>query len=280
MGSTSLHLAAVVEAFGATLREQYGPLPAHQHRALEAIRDFAGTRGVRVGMLAILHTWGRNLHFYPHLHMLVTSGGLDLSTGRWKPFSRRYLFCARNLARVFRAKMFAALERCGVELPPQRLPPKWHVHVEAPRGDPRSLLLYLARYVNRVALDESQLVGIDPKTDTVSFRYSDTRHGGEARLMTLPGVAFLRRFLDHILPKGFVKIRHYGLFAHGLKKTALASVNRALGQQRERTRHALWCLQALLATIRPAPPLPRCPMCRQTLLPGPVLSPIRSDRPP
>lgn len=371
MGAAPLHLAAVVEAFGPELRAQSGPLPSHQHRALESIRScrtaalggqrwdcphcghhhyvyhscrnrhcprcqkqrqqqwlqarlqelpavpyhhlvftiphelaehcrtdpdrlyrslfaaasqtldgFARTRGVRLGMLAVLHTWGRNLHYHPHLHVVVTCGGLRLSDQRWQPFSQRFLFPAANLSRVFRGKMFAAMERFEVALPDQRLPDKWHVHVEAPRTDPRSLLLYLGRYICRVALDERQLVGLDLEAGTVTFRYSDTAEGGKTRRMTLPGVAFLRRFLDHVLPKGFVKVRHYGLFAHGIKKQALAKVEQALREHGPRFRRTLWCLQALLATIRPAPPIPKCPQCRQTLLPGPALAPARPNRPP
>ena len=372
MRSPPLRLAAVVEAFGPELRARSGPLPAHQHRALEAIRScrtaalggqrwdcprcghhhhvyhscrnrhcprcqqqrqqqwlqrqlqelpavpyhhlvftlpheltehcrtdpaglyralfaaasqtlegFARSRGIRLGMFAVLHTWGRNLHYHPHLHMVVTCGGLDLSERRrWRPFSRRFLFRTVDLAHVFRAKMFAAMERFEVPLPARRLPGKWHVQVQAPRDDPRSLLLYLGRYISRVALDESQLVGLDPEAGTVTFRYRDTATGGKSRTMTLPGVAFLRRFLDHVLPKGFVKIRHYGLFAHGIKKQALARVAQALREHPNRYRLTLWCLQALLDTIRPAPPIPRCPQCRQTLLPGRALIPIKPARPP
>ena len=370
MAPTPLHLADVVETFGPALRAQAGPLPAHQHRALQAIRacrspalggrrwdcprcghrhyvyhscrnrhcprcqsgarqqwlrarlqelpavpyyhvvftlpaplaaarrhDPAGLyralfraasdtltaffrrRGLQPGMIAILHTWGQNLHFHPHVHLLVTAGGLDRRR-RWQPLGSRFLFRTQNLATVYRAKCLGALRRLKVPLPREGLPRSWHVHVQAPREDPRSLLLYLARYVTRVALDERRLLCLDRDARTVRFRYRDYRDHARLKTLTLDGVAFLRRFLDHVLPRGFVKIRYYGLFAHGIKKRALRRLRDALQAHAQRVSLTLWSLQALLATLASPPPVPRFPNCRSPMILSLILPQPSPEHPP
>jgi len=369
MSCPPLRLATVVESFGAALRQRQGPLPGHQHRALEAIVScrteqlggrrwdcprcghhhfvyhscrnrhcprcqsgrqqawlrarlqelpavgyhhvvftlpeplarchrhapeglyrvlfaaanqtlsaFARRRGLQLGMIGVLHTWGRNLHYHPHVHFLVTAGGWEERTGRWHPL-KKYLFEARSLARVYRAKVFAQLEKQKLSLPAQPLPKHWHVYVTAPRGDPRSLLLYLARYVSKVALDERRLEAIDTRAGTVTFRYRDWRDGRTKRL-TLDAVEFLRRFLDHILPKAFVKIRHYGIFAHGVKKRLLPLVKEALQLAGQQVRATLWCLEALLATITPPEAVPSCPRCGQPMSGREIPALPRPEHPP
>ena len=240
--------------------------PAALYRALfeaasQSVLELAASRhGVKPGLLAVLHTWGQNLHFHPHIHILATAGGLD-AAGHWKSTGKGsgYFLPVRALSSMFRAKCFAALARLGQSLPAEPLPRKWVVHARAPQTSPGSILLYLARYVYRVALDESRLLRVDGAG--VTFRLKDYREGGRSKTLTLAGEEFLRRFLQHILPPGFVKVRHYGLFAHAQKKTNLARVREALAGAGRRRAAAAAALLALLRDFEAQPPPVRCPCC-------------------
>ena len=128
-----------------------------------------------------------------------------------------------------------------------------------PQADPGSILLYLARYVYRVAIDESRLQSID--TDNVTFSYKDYRDRSKIKTMTLSGEEFLRRFLQHILPTGFVKVRHYGIFAHATKAAALKQLRTDLQQRIQGLAYATQAILALLAQTTPRPSSPQCPQC-------------------
>lgn len=214
--------------------------------------------GIKPGMIAVLHTWGQNLHFHPHIHLIVTAGGIT-DQGTWKPTPEGYFLPVRALSAIFRAKCFAALERLGQSLPKKKLSKQWVVHARAPQADPGSILLYLARYVYRVALDESRIQSID--TDSVTFRYKDYADHARIKSMTLTGQEFLRRFLQHILPTGFVKVRHYGLFAHATKAKALKKLRSSLNAQGRSCLAAAKAILALLARSTQPPPPPQCPHC-------------------
>ena len=238
--------------------------PERLYRALfeaasQSVRQLAAQKyGITPGMIAVLHTWGQNLHYHPHIHLIVTAGGLT-ADGRWKPTPEGYVVPVRALSSIYRAKCFAALERLGQSLPKQTLKDKWVVHTRPPQPDPGSILLYLARYVYRVAIDESRIQSIDRQR--VRFTYKDYRENGTRKSLTLSGEEFLSRFLQHILPSGFVKVRHYGLFAHGIKAKALAQLRASLprhGAQIVRTAQAL--LTLLAQTTMTVPPS-RCPHC-------------------
>lgn len=118
----------------------------------------------------MLHTWGQNLHFHPHIHLIMTAGGMT-GPGQWQAMPEGYCLPVWALSAIFRAKCFAALERLGQDLPAVRLPKEWVVHARKPQADPGSLLLYLGRYVYRVAIDETRIQSVD--TDSVTFRYKD-----------------------------------------------------------------------------------------------------------
>jgi len=183
--------------------------------------------GARLGVTAVLHTWTRDLRFHPHLHCIVTGGGLALDQQRWIPTTRRHLFPVRVLSRLFRGKFLAALTRAyaGGHLDlaggcaPLAAPPAfarfkdqlyrqdWVVYAKRPFAGPRQLFRYLGRYTHRVGLSNHRLRAITP----TSVRFA-TKHG---RDVTLAPDEFIRRFLLHVLPRGFVKIRHGGLFAPG-----------------------------------------------------------------
>ena len=168
--------------------------------------------GAPVGCLAVLHTWTRALLYHPHVHLLVTAGGLSADRTQWiAPKHPAFLVPVQALSVIVRAKMCAALQRAGLleQVPPAVWTTPWVVHAQ-PAGDGARVLDYLARYVFRVAISNSRLEQIDD--DHVTFRYRDNRTQ-ETRRATLTGVEFLRRFLQHVLPRGCAKVRYYGLWS-------------------------------------------------------------------
>jgi hypothetical protein len=215
--------------------------------------------GARPGLLAVLHTWTRALLFHPHVHMLVTAGGLRRSDRTWVPPTHAaFLVPGRALSRLFRAKVRAGLRKAGLleQAPPAVWRHEWVVHVQ-PAGTGEKVLDYLARYVFRIALVNSRLERFED--GQVTFRYRDGRTGAIARC-TLDAVAFLGRFLQHVLPRGFSKVRHYGLFS--------PSRHDLLAQARVQLLTVLARSALARAPIDPAPrpaselaPPPRCPAC-------------------
>jgi hypothetical protein len=185
--------------------------------------------GARLGILAILHTWGQTLVLHPHLHCIVAGGGPSLDGERWMASSERFLLPVRVLAPVFRGKFLAGLAGEAEKLRDPfefldllgRLYKKsWWVYCKPPFGGPEQVLQYLARYTHRVALSNHRLVSLaDGK---VTFTYKDYSQDGRRREMTLPVEEFIRRFLLHILPHRFVRIRYYGLLANRHRERQLA----------------------------------------------------------
>jgi hypothetical protein len=172
-------------------------------------------------MLAVLHTWGGQLQFHPHLHLLVCGGGLDPG-GRWRalPAGRAYLFSTRALARVFRAKLLEALGRGGAPAPRggpallrQAARKPWRVFLQRSRRGPRGALNYLGRYSHRVAVSPGRVVRAPGGRVAVLGKAAP---GGGARpAARMDKAEFLRRFLQHVLPAGFRKVRAYGFLASG-----------------------------------------------------------------
>ena len=178
-------------------------------QTLAADRDWVGGQ---VGMLAVLHTWTRTLEYHPHAHLLVTAGGLTPDGAGWvTPAHPRFLMPGYMLSALFRAKMRDALTRAGLadQLAPAVWTRRWTVHVQQiGRGD--QALRYLARYVFHVALTNARLTRFDH--GRVTFRYTHARTQ-ETRDLTLPVDAFIERFLQHVLPRGFTKVRYFGLLS-------------------------------------------------------------------
>ena len=193
--------------------------------------------GAELGVTSVLHTWTRELLFHPHVHCIVTGGGLSLG-GHWIRTRKNFLFPVRVLGALFRGKFIARLRqvhaRGQLRLPSpatahdfQRLCEKlhrkrWVVYSKPPFGGPRQVFRYLGRYTHRVGLSNRRLISFD--ADGVTFR---TRG---ANTVTLSPDDVLRRFLLHVLPKRFVKIRHHGLMAAGNVSTRLETARRLLGQ--------------------------------------------------
>lgn len=167
--------------------------------------------GARPGIVADLHTWNRDSSYHPHAHLLVTAGGLT-SDGSWRfPTHRGFLVPGRKLSPIFRERVRRALEDAGILplVPPRVWRNRWVVHVQD-AGSGTEVGRYLARYVHRVALTNHSLVDFDGRD--VTFRYQP-RDEPEPRLLALPVLDFLDRFLEHVLPRRFVKVRYSGLFA-------------------------------------------------------------------
>ena len=181
--------------------------------------------GGQMGMVGILHTWTRNLAYHPHVHYLVPAGGLP-PDGQWREAHHNFLLPVKALSKLMRGKFHAALRKTDwlKDIPPQVWRQDWVVHCK-PVGDGRTALKYLAPYVFRVAISNRRLVKLtdsgDMATSQVTFQYSTT-DTGQLKLCTLSVEAFIHRFLQHILPKGFVKVRYYGCFASAVRSRLVA----------------------------------------------------------
>ena len=228
--------------------------------------------GGQIGMVGVLQTWGRNLAYHPHIHYLVPAGGLAKDGKTWLTARQDFLLPVRALSRIFRGKMKAALRdtSCYKLLPAKVWKQEWVVHCEAV-GSGLGALKYLAPYIFRVAISNNRILKLE--NDRVTFRYRDTDTGAE-RLCTLAAEDFIHRFLQHVLPKSFVKVRYYGIFSSGLRKP-LSALRQQLenrieifpdtkpiqeheyAQSESSTNYDLHC----------------CPICGHSMLPGRVIPP-------
>lgn len=188
--------------------------------------------GAKIGFLAVLHTWGQTLLHHPHVHCVVPGGGLSPDHQRWIPCGHKFFLPVEVLSLVFRGKFLDALQRAfqqhkltlAGQLAPLQSPgafaallrtaaqPKWVVYAKRPFAGPAQVLTYLSRYTHRIAIANSRLVAMSD--GRVSFHWRDYAHGHRTRTMTLDVHEFLRRFLLHVLPPGFVRIRYFGLLAN------------------------------------------------------------------
>jgi hypothetical protein len=187
--------------------------------------------GGQIGMLGVLHTWTRNLFYHPHVHYLVPGGGVGSDGQGWLPARRDFFLPVKALSKLFRAALQRALRRTALytTVPPKVWRRAWVVHCK-PVGNGQAALKYLAPYIHRVALSNRRLVSIDPRgsmeTSQVTFQYhpSETR---QLKTCTLSVEHFIQRFLQHVLPRGFVKVRYFGFFAATLR-SRLAALQQSL----------------------------------------------------
>lgn len=202
--------------------------------AWAVVRGFADNPkylGAKTGMIAVLHTWGQNLSLHPHLHCIVPGGGIGQS-GNWKPLPKKgkYLFPVRAISKVFRAKFVAGLRK-HTDQPPdfyQKLFNKdWVVYCKRPFKTPYHVISYLGRYTHKIAINNHRIVGMDDQK--VSFTAKNYRKGGQKQVITLNQREFIRRFSQHILPKGFVRIRHYGFLSSTGKRVYLEQIKTQVG---------------------------------------------------
>jgi hypothetical protein len=196
--------------------------------------------GAEIGLIAILHTWGQNLLLHPHIHCVIPAGGLSLDHRRWVRPRYPFFLPVKVLSRVFRGKFLAGLKqlyrrkklRCAgpaaaladhkqfAKLLRRLHRHDWVVYAKPAFGGPMPVLRYLGRYTHRVAISNHRLLAFDQ--ERVTFRWKDYAHGSKQGQMTLAATEFLRRFFLHVLPKGFVRIRHFGFLANRFRTSRLA----------------------------------------------------------
>ena len=199
------------------------------------IKDFAANPkflGAKTGMIAILHTWGQNLSLHPHLHCIVPGGGITAGE-KWKSAKGKdkYLFPVKSMSKVFRAR-FVEYLRKTMDLPDDLykalFAKQWVVYCEQPFFGPQQVVEYLGRYTHKVAIGNHRIKNI--RDNTVVFSAKDYRQGGKQHLVTLSHKEFIRRFAMHILPKRFVRIRHYGILSSALKSKIIPKLQQQIGK--------------------------------------------------
>jgi len=218
--------------------------------------------GARIGMIALLHTWGQNLQLHPHLHCVVPAGGV-LKSGKWKKSKNKgkYLFCVKALSRVFRAKFVGELRKNKAKIR-QDLYDKvfekdWVVFAKKPFKNTFSVIEYLGRYSHKVAISNGRILDVNHQKEEVTFSLKNYKQNGKKQKLTLDQKEFIRRFSLHILPKGFTRIRHYGILSGTWKKKHLKELQKLLldGEKqyksKEKSKHKLcrYCKKGTLSTI-------------------------------
>jgi hypothetical protein len=228
-------------------RTVYGLLFRAASQTLLEVASDPRHLGAPIGFLALLHTWGQKLDHHPHLHCVVPAGGLSLDGGGWVPCRRRFFLPVRVLSRVFRGKFLEFLGEAFAHdelsfhgslkplshetrfrtLLTEARRTEWVVYAKPPFGGPEQVLKYLARYTHRVAISNRRLLSLHD--EVVSFSYKDYARGHQHRTLRLQALEFTRRFLMHVLPRGFVRIRRYGLLANAQRERNLACCRESLG---------------------------------------------------
>jgi hypothetical protein len=300
-----------------TLPAEIGPLALQNRRVIYSLLFRAASQtlmtiardpkhlGAEIGFLCVLHTWGQNLHHHPHMHCVVPGGGLAPAGQRWLPSRQRFLLSVRVLRRFFRGCFLRHLDQAFQQkklefhgdlttlAEPQQWPSwlkalrrkPWVVYSKPPFGGPQQVLRYLARYTHRIAISNRRILGVE--NGQVRFRWKDYRRGGQSRVMTLEAGEFVRRFLLHVLPKGFQRIRQYGFLANRAKAEKLALCRRLLAEGGGESVRVNGANQS----ETPESSLPQCPICRQgqmrvvaeidpviTARAPPSMSPAANDR--
>jgi hypothetical protein len=255
------------------------------------LRDVAANPrhlGAEIGVLTILHTWGQTLVRHPHVHCVVPAGGLSSDHQRWiRPKHASFFLPVKVLSRVFRGKFVAALRRAytrnqldlagGTEH--LRDPARWHAFLDAlfqtdwvvyakpAFGGASAVLRYLGRYTHRVAISNHRLLAFDGKH--VTFQWKDYAHDDRRRTLTLSAMEFLRRFVQHILPRGFVRIRQSGFLANTCRTTRVAVARTLLGAARTTV------TTSSMAIAAPTVDTWTCPRCGAAMILGPIFSALQ-----
>lgn len=200
------------------------------------IRTLSGDNkymGAKTGMVAVLHTWGQTLWLHPHLHCIIPGGGIT-KQGKWKnaKYKGKYLFSQLAMSKIYRAKFVAKLRASGVVIPQNVgkaiFSKDWLVYAKRPFACPKTVVEYLGRYTHKIAISNHRLIRIN--NGEILFHYKDYRMGAKKLVAKLGAMEFLRRFCLHILPKGFVRMRHYGILAPKNKAKELNIAKKDLGQ--------------------------------------------------
>jgi hypothetical protein len=217
--------------------------------------------GAQPGMISILHTWGQTLTLHPHLHCIVPGGGLTRA-GKWKMAKSdgKYLFSVKAMSKTFRGRYIAALK----ELLPGEMTPdllnklykhNWVVYAKRPFTGPQSVVEYLGRYTHKIAISNHRLKHLDDSR--VIFSYKDYKHGSVKKDMVLEASEFIRRYALHILPKGLVRIRHYGILSSTSKKLCAITIKQQIPVAKPLVR-----VRPVLPPFNPN----QCPCCKEETL--------------
>jgi len=219
--------------------------------ASETLKEVAANPknlGAKVGFIALLHTWAQKLNLHPHIHCIVPGGGLTKEKTRWIRSPENYFLPVQILSTVFRGKLLSFIEKAydsgqlsfsGIrenlndratfkKLLRTSCSTNWVVYSKPPFSGPERVLRYLGRYTHRIAISNNRILSVTE--DSVTFRFKDRKHQNKIKTITLDAMVFMRRFLFHILPKGFVRIRHYGFLGSPTKKETLALCRDLLGE--------------------------------------------------
>ena len=223
------------DIFLAHPRVAYGLLFRAVAATLKEVAADKRNLGAEIGLTAVLHTWTQKLRFHPHIHCIVPGGGLSPDRRSWVSAREDFFVSVRVLSAVFRGKLLAAFEAAAgagkiasaPELLRQAARKSWVVYCKRPFAGPQQVLSYLGRYTHRIAIGNERIVATSG--DDVTFSFKDRRDGDSRKEMTLPAASFLRRFLLHVLPRGFVRIRHYGLLANSVRRKRIALCRELLG---------------------------------------------------
>lgn len=235
----------------------------------ETLLEFGQSRfGGTVGIIAVLHTWDQTLKDHFHLHCLVPAGALSVDQNRWIAARKNFLFPVKALSRVFRAKFLGLFQHACAKgkIPPATNEIKasrrknWVVYAKKPFGSPHKVLDYLGRYTHRVALSNDRILDIENGQVTLSYR--DRKDGDRKKTMTLEAQEFMRRFLLHVLPDGFMRIRHFGFLANRSKKQALAQCRNLLKLDPALPQIPKQSAKDLLVKLTGVD-LSRCPCCQK-----------------
>ena len=245
-----------------TVPENLGPLALQNKRlfygiffravseTLQTIAKDPKRLGAHIGFIAILHTWGQTMHYHPHVHCVIPGGGLSLDEKRWIPSRKDFFLPVKVLSRLFRSKILACLEEAyrqnelsffGKQ---EHLKDaknwkrfvwalratEWVVYAKPPFGCPKQVLKYLARYTHRVAMANQRLISL--KSSKVTFFWKDYADCNRKKKMTLDADEFVRRFLLHVLPPGFMRIRHYGFLSNRNRKKKLPLCRKLIGSDK------------------------------------------------
>ena len=234
----------------------------------ETLLEFGQSRfGATLGIIAVLHTWDQTLKDHFHLHCLVPAGALSRDQSRWISARKNFLFPVTALSQVFRGKFLDLLQQAcdkgkipAANKDTQALWKKnWVVYAKKPFGSPQTVLDYLGRYTHRVALSNDRILKIENGEILLSYR--DRKDGDRKKTVTLDAQEFIRRFLLHVLPDGFMRIRHFGFLANRSKKRALPQCRKLLGLDSALPHYPVESAKDLLLKITGVD-LSRCPCCR------------------
>lgn len=231
-------------------------------QTLQQFGDNPKHLGGKMGMISVLHTWGQNLSLHPHLHCIVPGGGIT-KTGKWKTAKNKgkYLFNVKSMSLVFRAKYVALLRKSNINIPQQIydviFSKKWVVYAKQPFSKPEYVVEYLGRYTHKIAIGNHRINNIDYQNKTVSFSAKNYKKGGAKQNLTLSSSEFVRRFGLHILPKGFTRIRHYGILSSSWKKVKLPELQTMLSKKG---------ITQIKPKSKPENSHRKCPHCKKGIL--------------